>query len=121
MVQRTDDRGSRRRDTHHAVNADILQKLGGDGYVVNISRGSVIDQAALSRRSTTKPSPAPASTSTRRNRTTPDALTALPNVVLIPHMAVIPWIAHGDAGLRDRQSGGVFCRQAAGLPGGLTR
>src|SRR3981081_1423635 len=34
-------------DTHHAVNAGILQKLGKDGYLVNISRGSVIDQAAL--------------------------------------------------------------------------
>src|SRR4030088_2389622 len=34
-------------DTHHAVDAKILQKLGKDGYVVNIARGSVIDQAAL--------------------------------------------------------------------------
>src|SRR3989441_5143079 len=34
-------------DTHHAVDARILQKLGKDGYVVNISRGSVIDQQAL--------------------------------------------------------------------------
>ena len=34
-------------DTHHAVDANILQKLGKDGYVVNIARGSVIDQAAL--------------------------------------------------------------------------
>src|SRR4030081_1497777 len=34
-------------DTHHAVDAGILQKLGADGYVVNISRGSVIDQQAL--------------------------------------------------------------------------
>jgi hypothetical protein len=29
------------------VDAKILRKLGKDGYVVNISRGSVIDQAAL--------------------------------------------------------------------------
>ena len=34
-------------DTHHAVDAEILQKLGADGYVVNIARGSVIDQQAL--------------------------------------------------------------------------
>src|SRR3954452_19334089 len=34
-------------DTHHAVDANILRKLGKDGYVVNISRGSVIDQTAL--------------------------------------------------------------------------
>ena len=34
-------------DTQHAVDAGILKKLGADGYVVNISRGSVIDQQAL--------------------------------------------------------------------------
>ena len=34
-------------DTRHAVNADILKRLGEDGYVVNIARGSVIDQPAL--------------------------------------------------------------------------
>src|ERR1700710_858480 len=34
-------------DTHHAVDANILRKLGEDGYVVNIARGSVIDQGAL--------------------------------------------------------------------------
>jgi hydroxypyruvate reductase len=35
------------RDTQHAVGADILERLGADGYVINISRGSVIDEAAL--------------------------------------------------------------------------
>src|SRR3954452_3688600 len=34
-------------DTNHVVDANILRKLGKDGYVVNISRGSVIDQQAL--------------------------------------------------------------------------
>src|SRR6202035_248009 len=34
-------------DTHHAVDTGILRKLGKDGYVVNISRGSVIDEQAL--------------------------------------------------------------------------
>src|ERR1700730_19331097 len=73
-------------DTHHAVDAKILQKLGKHGYVVNISRGSVIDQAALVAALAdesiagaglhvfgTEPPP-------------PDALTALPNVVLTPHV-----------------------------------
>src|SRR5438876_1582644 len=73
-------------ETHHAVDARILQKLGKDGYVVNISRGSVIDQqalvAALEDGSIagagldvyeTEPHP-------------PDALTVFPNVVLTPHV-----------------------------------
>jgi lactate dehydrogenase-like 2-hydroxyacid dehydrogenase len=50
-------------DTHHAVDAGILKRLGADGCVVNVSRGSVIDEQALVA-----------------------ALTALPNVVLTPHV-----------------------------------
>src|SRR5437763_24545 len=34
-------------ETEHVVDAGILKRLGGDGYVVNISRGSVIDEKAL--------------------------------------------------------------------------
>jgi hydroxypyruvate reductase len=73
-------------ETHHAVDGKILQKVGADGYVVNIARGSVIDQAALISALeagviagagldvyATEPHP-------------PDALTAFPNVVLTPHI-----------------------------------
>lgn len=34
-------------NNRHAVNADILARLGNQGYVVNISRGYVIDEEAL--------------------------------------------------------------------------
>lgn len=34
-------------ETHHAVNADILKAIGARGYLVNISRGSVVDTDAL--------------------------------------------------------------------------
>src|SRR5438067_7521434 len=40
--------------THHVVNADILKKLGEDGCIVNIARGSVIDQEALAKALTDK-------------------------------------------------------------------
>jgi lactate dehydrogenase-like 2-hydroxyacid dehydrogenase len=33
--------------TRHVVNADVLDALGADGHVVNVSRGSVVDDAAL--------------------------------------------------------------------------
>ncbi|MFN0263082.1 2-hydroxyacid dehydrogenase [Tepidamorphus sp. 3E244] len=33
--------------THHAVNAEVLKALGPDGIVVNIGRGTVIDEHAL--------------------------------------------------------------------------
>ena len=34
-------------ETRHIINADVLNALGADGYVVNIARGSVIDEVAL--------------------------------------------------------------------------
>ncbi|HZZ09691.1 MAG TPA: NAD(P)-dependent oxidoreductase, partial [Paraburkholderia sp.] len=34
-------------ETKHLVGRDVLQALGPDGYVVNVSRGSVLDTAAL--------------------------------------------------------------------------
>lgn len=72
-------------DTHHAVNADILGRLGEDGYVVNIARGSVIDQAALVRALTDKTIAGAGLDVYAREPQAPDALTALPNVVLTPH------------------------------------
>ncbi len=33
--------------THHIVNADVLEKLGSDGIIVNIGRGTIIDTEAL--------------------------------------------------------------------------
>jgi hydroxypyruvate reductase len=73
-------------DTHHAVNAGILQKLGKDGYVVNISRGSVIDQAALVTALTDKTIAGAGLDVFEREPHAPGALTAFPNVVLTPHI-----------------------------------
>lgn len=33
--------------THHLVDADVLRALGSDGILINVGRGSVVDQAAL--------------------------------------------------------------------------
>jgi hydroxypyruvate reductase len=72
-------------DTHHVVNADILKRLGQDGYVVNIARGSVIDQAALVQALTDKTIAGAGLDVYAKEPHSPDALTALPNVVLTPH------------------------------------
>ena len=91
-------------------------KLGKDGYVVNISRGSVIDQQALVAALTDQTIAGAGLDVYAKEPHAPDALTALPNVVLTPHIGGHTLESHrGDAGLRDRQSRGVFCRQAAGL------
>ncbi|MBJ8429677.1 2-hydroxyacid dehydrogenase [Acinetobacter pittii] len=34
-------------DTHHLVNAEVLKRLGPQGFLVNIARGSVVDEQAL--------------------------------------------------------------------------
>ena len=73
-------------DTNHVVNADILRRLGKDGYVVNISRGSVIDQPALLAALTDQTIAGAGLDVFEKEPHTPDALTALPNVVLAPHI-----------------------------------
>src|SRR6478609_39103 len=73
-------------DTNHAVDADILNKLGKDGYIVNISRGSVIDQQALVAALTDQTIAGAGLDVYAKEPHAPDALTALPNVVLAPHL-----------------------------------
>jgi len=73
-------------DTHHAVDGNILRKLGSDGYVVNISRGSVIDQNALVD-ALGEGTIAGAGLDVYENEPhAPDRLTAFANVVLTPHV-----------------------------------
>src|SRR5450755_1845637 len=73
-------------DTHHAVDANILRKLGKDGYVVNISRGSVIDQAALVKALAAEEIAGAGLDVFEKEPHAPDALTGFPNVVLTPHI-----------------------------------
>ena len=73
-------------DTRHVINADVLRKLGKDGYLVNISRGSVIDQQALVAALTDKTIAGAGLDVYEKEPHAPDALTAFPNVVLTPHV-----------------------------------
>ncbi|WP_316233209.1 2-hydroxyacid dehydrogenase [Bradyrhizobium sp. SZCCHNPS2010] len=73
-------------ETHHAVDADLLKALGADGYVVNISRGSVIDQAALVAALTDHTIAGAGLDVFEIEPHAPDELTRLPNVVLTPHI-----------------------------------
>lgn len=73
-------------ETHHLVNADILRRLGEEGHVVNIARGSVIDQGALIAALKDKTIAGAGLDVFAREPHSPDELTALPNVVLAPHV-----------------------------------
>jgi hydroxypyruvate reductase len=73
-------------DTHHAIDAGILQRLGADGCVVNISRGSVIDEQALVAALAGKTIAGAGLDVFDKEPHAPDALTAFPNIVLTPHI-----------------------------------
>ncbi|MGJ5176946.1 2-hydroxyacid dehydrogenase [Bradyrhizobium oligotrophicum] len=73
-------------ETTHAVNADLLKKLGPDGHVVNISRGSVIDEGALVAALQDGTIAGAGLDVFETEPHAPDELTSLPNVVVTPHI-----------------------------------
>jgi len=73
-------------ETHHIIDAAMLKKLGANGVVVNISRGSVIDQAALTAALADKTIAGAGLDVFEKEPHAPDALTEFPNVVLTPHI-----------------------------------
>jgi glyoxylate reductase len=73
-------------ETQHIVDAGLLKKLGADGYVVNISRGSVIDEIALVAALKDGTIAGAGLDVFETEPHAPDELTSLPNVVLTPHI-----------------------------------
>jgi lactate dehydrogenase-like 2-hydroxyacid dehydrogenase len=73
--------------TRHLVNADVLAALGASGYVVNIARGSIIDQAALIDALKTGKIAGAGLDVLDGEPAVPPELAALENVVLSPHIA----------------------------------
>ena len=73
-------------ETTHIVNAELLKKLGADGHVVNISRGSVIDEQALLAALKDGTIAGAGLDVFETEPHAPDELTSLPNVVLTPHI-----------------------------------
>ena len=73
--------------TKHLVNAQVLQSLGKNGFIVNIARGSVIDEQALLE-ALTNGTIAGAGLDVFENEPHPlPGLLALDNIVLAPHVA----------------------------------
>jgi hydroxypyruvate reductase len=74
-------------ETRHLVDATVLDALGTKGYLVNVSRGSVIDEAALVRALQEKRIAGAALDVYEREPHVPYELFTLDNVVLAPHIA----------------------------------
>ncbi|MCG6885205.1 MAG: 2-hydroxyacid dehydrogenase [Silicimonas sp.] len=74
--------------THHLASTALLGALGPDGYLVNVSRGSVVDEEALIA-ALGEGSIAGAALDVFENEPTPDArFASLENCVLSPHAAI---------------------------------
>jgi lactate dehydrogenase-like 2-hydroxyacid dehydrogenase len=72
--------------THHLVNAEVLEALGPDGVLVNVGRGSVVDEDALVAALQTGKLGAAGLDVFENEPHIPQALRDMPNVVLTPHI-----------------------------------
>jgi hydroxypyruvate reductase len=90
-------------DTHHLVNHEVLQALGPQGVLINVARGSVVDEAALLK-ALQQGVIAGAGLDVYENEPYPLAgLYTLDNVVLTPHVgSATPSTRHAMADLAAR-------------------
>jgi len=72
--------------THHLVDARVLDALGPQGFLVNIARGPVVDEAALIAALTERRIAGAALDVFEHEPHVPDALREHPRVVLTPHI-----------------------------------
>ena len=73
--------------TRHLIDAQVLQALGPKGYLINVARGSVVDEAALVAALQAGTIAGAGLDVFADEPHVPQALWTLPHVVLTPHMA----------------------------------
>ncbi len=88
--------------TRHLVDARVLSALGSDGTLINIARGSIVDEDALVRALQAKTLRAAGLDVFDNEPNIPAALLAMDNVVLLPHV--------GSATRETRQAMGDLCK-----------
>jgi lactate dehydrogenase-like 2-hydroxyacid dehydrogenase len=74
-------------ETNHLISADVIDALGKDGFLVNISRGTVIDERALVDALVNQRIAGAALDVFEHEPKVPMELMSLDNVVLLPHVA----------------------------------
>jgi lactate dehydrogenase-like 2-hydroxyacid dehydrogenase len=74
-------------ETRNLIDCDIIDALGAAGYLINISRGSVVDEAALVDALTAGRLAGAGLDVFVDEPQVPDALLRMDNVVLLPHVA----------------------------------
>lgn len=73
--------------TRHLINAEVLNALGPQGFLINVARGSVVDEAALVSALQDKRIAGAGLDVFEDEPNVPAALMTLDNVVLLPHVA----------------------------------
>ena len=73
--------------TQHLINSKVFDALGPDGALVNVARGSIVDEVALIEALSENRLGGAALDVFADEPRVPEALWALPNVVLTPHIA----------------------------------
>jgi hydroxypyruvate reductase len=77
--------------TRKLIDAKVLRALGPDGYLVNVARGSVVDEAALVEALTSGTIAGAGLDVFENEPNVPAPLLALDNVVLTPHVGSATW------------------------------
>ncbi len=77
--------------TRKLIDQKVLAALGKDGYLVNVARGSVVDEAALIEALQSGTIAGAGLDVFENEPNVPDALKALDNVVLTPHIGSATW------------------------------
>ena len=82
--------------TRHIINAEVLQALGPDGVLINVARGSLVDEKALIEALRNKTILAAELDVFENEPSVPQELIALENAVLLPHV--------GSASVKTRRA-----------------
>lgn len=86
--------------TRHLIGADALAALGPQGYLVNIARGDVVNEAALIQALQSGGIAGAGLDVYEREPIVPQALMDAPNVTLLPHLGTATDQVRTDMGLR---------------------
>ena len=77
--------------TRKLIDASVLTALGSEGYLINVARGSVVDEQALIRALQDGTIAGAGLDVFEQEPNVPEALAALDNVVLTPHIGSATW------------------------------
>ena len=97
--------------TRHLINSDVMAALGPQGFLINVARGSVVDEAALVSALQNGVIGGAALDVFANEPNAPSELWGMPNVVLTPHMA------SATRQTRQAMADLAFANMKAGLEG----